>query len=58
MLADIAVEDTLLSGKRVYFENFVHPSATDEEKAAARRQLGAIVARHGGTIVASATLAV
>jgi len=53
--AGVVSRSVLLSGAACYFRNYCDPSAPESVKAAAKKELGGIVAAHGGTVVAAPT---
>lgn len=57
MSLDTGIESRseMLSGARVYFHNYCDPALPEPAKAAAKKELGGIVAAHGGTVMAAPT---
>jgi hypothetical protein len=53
--AGVDSRSELLAGASCYFHNYADPSQPEAAKAAAKKELGAIVAAHGGTVVAAPT---
>lgn len=55
MCTGVESRSELLSGATCYFHNYADPSLPESAKAAAKKELGAIVAAHGGIVVAAPT---